>query len=110
MSARCSNLAAWSGRAGTDHSWCDLRKTGFYGVMRTGLCSWDFIFKIYQRVENRRLLHSGSNFPAAVFFLRRNQCYVRKRKNHGIQFERDLLSVGQLFRKPDGRCLRGSWV
>ena len=56
------------GRAGTDHSWCDLRKTGFYGVMRTGLCSWNFIFKIYQRVENRRLLHSGNNFPAAVFF------------------------------------------
>ena len=51
-----------------DHSWCDLRKTGFYGVMRTGLCSWNFIFKIYQRVENRRLLHSGNNFPAAVFF------------------------------------------
>ena len=61
-------LAAWSGCAGTDHSWCDLRKTGFYGVMRTGLCSWNFIFKIYQRVENRRLLHSGNNFPAAVFF------------------------------------------
>ena len=38
------------------------------GVMRTGLCSWNFIFKIYQRVENRRLLHSGNNFPAAVFF------------------------------------------
>ena len=68
LSARCSNLAAWSGCAGTDHSWCDLRKTGFYGVMRTGLCSWNFIFKIYQRVENRRLLHSGNNFPAAVFF------------------------------------------
>ena len=49
-------------------SWCDLRKTDFYGVMRTGLCSWNFIFKIYQRVENRRLLHSGNNFPAAVFF------------------------------------------
>ena len=68
LSARCSNLAAWTGCAGTDHSWCDLRKTDFYGVMRTGLCSWNFIFKIYQRVENRRLLHSGNNFPAAVFF------------------------------------------
>ena len=45
-----------------------VRKTDFYGVMRTGLCSWNFIFKIYQRVENRRLLHSGNNFPAAVFF------------------------------------------
>ena len=68
MSARCSNLAAWSGRAGTDHSWCNLWKTGFYGVMRTGLCSWNFIFKIYQRVEEARLLHCGSDFPAAAFF------------------------------------------
>ena len=41
---------------------------GKLSVMRTGLCSWNFIFKIYQRVENRRLLHSGNNFPAAVFF------------------------------------------